>query len=97
MNLLKNFKQNDILMLVVAFLLGYFAHQILKGCQIVEGAEVMSTVDMMDEMESKNCNYVTTPTYIDCMTKQDPQYNLSEDQFANCLTEEYKRCFPPDV
>ena len=39
MNLLKNFKKDDILMLVVAFLLGYFAHRILKGCQIVEGAE----------------------------------------------------------
>ena len=37
MNLLKNFKKDDILMLVVAFLLGYFAHRILKGCQIVEG------------------------------------------------------------
>jgi len=32
-----NLKNNEFLMLVVAFLLGYFAHRILKGCQIVEG------------------------------------------------------------
>ena len=32
------FKNNQVLLLVVAFLVGFFFHKILKGCNIVEGA-----------------------------------------------------------
>jgi len=34
-----NLKNDEFLMLVVAFLLGYFAHRILKGCRLLEGIE----------------------------------------------------------
>ena len=34
-----NLKNNEFLMLVVAFLLGYFANRILKGCRTVEGID----------------------------------------------------------
>ena len=32
-----NLKNDELLMLIVAFLLGYFANRILKGCRTVEG------------------------------------------------------------
>ena len=32
-----NFKNDQVLMLVVAFFLGFYAHQILKGCNVIEG------------------------------------------------------------
>ena len=32
-----NFKNDRVLMLVVAFFLGFYAHQILKGCNVIEG------------------------------------------------------------
>ena len=33
-----NFKNSDFLMLLVAFLVGYFFQEMMKGCQIVEGS-----------------------------------------------------------
>ena len=51
-----NLKNNEFLMLVVAFLLGYFAHRILKGCRLLEGIENgQETVDKC--IDEKN----TTP------------------------------------
>jgi len=35
-----NLKNNDLLMLVAAFLVGYFFHKIMKGCNLVEGIDL---------------------------------------------------------
>ena len=34
-----NFKNSEFLMLVAAFLLGYFVQEMMKGCQVMEGLE----------------------------------------------------------
>tara|TARA_B100000768_G_scaffold171880_1_gene179579 strand:+ start:240 stop:383 length:144 start_codon:yes stop_codon:yes gene_type:complete len=40
-----NFKNSEFLLLVVAFLVGYFFQEIMKGCNFVEGlGEVDKTV-----------------------------------------------------
>jgi len=96
MNLLKNFKKDDILMLVVAFLLGYFAHRILKGCQTVEGAEVMSAADMSTAVMMKNMKNINcggSETYKTCLEQGPGADGNLETLFNNCLTEEYNRCF----
>jgi hypothetical protein len=48
-----NLKNNEFLMLVVAFLLGYFAHQIMKGCRLVEGAENSGVEDRVYILEEE--------------------------------------------
>ena len=37
-----NFKNNELLLLVVAFILGYFFKEIMKGCNLVEGIAAKS-------------------------------------------------------
>ena len=64
-----NLKNNEFLMLVVAFLLGYFAHRILKGCRLVEGNETddeiykcsakFSVLDEINEFKEENDNDMT--------------------------------------
>ena len=52
MNLLKDFKNNEVLMLVVAFLLGYFANRMLKGCRLVEGNSDTCSGNVTDMMNA---------------------------------------------
>ena len=52
-----NFKNSEFLMLVAAFLLGYFFQEMMKGCQIMEGLSEPKTED-----EKKNdiwSNWIT--------------------------------------
>ena len=44
-----NFKNDQVLMLVVAFFLGFYAHQILKGCNVIEG----SNTNPIEEREQR--------------------------------------------
>jgi hypothetical protein len=62
-----DFKNNDFLMLVVAFLLGYFAHQIMKGCQIVEGLPWKKREGELEDRVAaleKNFYYNTSQTWV---------------------------------
>jgi hypothetical protein len=69
-----NFKNNKVLLLVVAFLAGFFFHKILKGCHIVEGQENPPTASDDTEYEvSVSIENVTdneeTTTHMERMLK----------------------------
>jgi len=87
MNLLKNFKKDDILMLVVAFLLGYFAHRILKGCQIVEGADTTDNGDRSSKW--KLWINALDQVNINSSEHQDKYDSLLKDQNPNIIFAKY--------
>ena len=51
-----NFKNSEFLMLVAAFLLGYFVQEMMKGCQVMEGLEE-SNVGKDDGVDRANLDY----------------------------------------
>ena len=71
-----NFKNNQVLLLLVAFLVGFFFHKILKGCHIVEGQENPTTASddkyaVAVSVASTGINPVTTTKDVTFLKKTD--------------------------
>jgi hypothetical protein len=63
------FKNNQVLLLVVAFLVGFFFHKILKGCNIVEGASESDDLDGLPQCGPSGHIELTNSDMVDCKKK----------------------------
>jgi len=58
-----NFKDSEFLLLVVAFLVGYFFRTIMKGCNVVEGVEDIDDQDNSIETRVSDLETLVSDTF----------------------------------
>ena len=98
-----NLKNDEFLMLVVAFLMGYFANRILKGCRLLEGIEnepAMKNKEITKVPEVKvpevkvSCEGKCYDTeYLNCLSLGDADgVTANRAKFDKCNTARLERC-----
>lgn len=79
-----NFKNSEFLMLVAAFLLGYFVQEMMKGCQVMEGLE-----ESITESERKNIvDFAEEASSAEDLAKAELiqlQTNYVDSDFSKCM------------
>ena len=75
-----NFKNSEFLMLVAAFLLGYFFQEMMKGCQVVEGGPATSSPGKCD-----NTSHPTSASWAQCYNQ--PTKNCCADERSAILNQ----------
>ena len=71
------YKYNQVLLLVVAFLVGFFFHKILKGCNIVEGASESGDLDGLPQCgPAGHIDVVNLGNMIDCKKRLGGEWQM---------------------
>ena len=78
-----NFKNSEFLMLVAAFLLGYFFQEMMKGCQVVEGLPSDPNSCSVESNKCHNSCPTTTESFEE-RRKIDECHQICRDVRARC-------------